>query len=77
MHFRSKLRNMSDSRKFRRKNTVNCFKVPTLPPFKKICYFFKTEKHLLIFYCKNKCTDKFNVFAIKSALGNMSESREF
>ena len=37
----------------------------------------ENEKHLSIFYCKNRCTYKFYVLAIKSALRNISESSKF
>ena len=70
---------MYENRWFRGKTEKNRLKVPTLSFFffKKSLNLLKNEKTLFFFYCKNKCTNKFYVFTIKSIRRNMSESTEF
>ena len=44
---------------------------------KKSLHLLKNEKHLSIFYFKNKCTYKSYVFMIIDDFGNMLDSCEF
>ena len=70
---------MSQNRQFRLKNRVKSSQSAYFTTFfyKKPLHLLKNKKHWLIFYHKNKCTDKFYVFMIKCALRNMSWSSEF
>ena len=57
------------------KTKQNRLKAPTWQPFSgKTAVIIEKDKHLSIFYCKNKCTYKFYVLTIKSAFGNTLES---
>ena len=57
------------------KNRLKVLNLPTFFFFQKTTVFIEKRKTLMdFFYCKNKCTYKFYVFKIKSALGNASES---
>ena len=73
-------RNMSDNKKFRRKNRANLSQSGHfchLFFFQKTTVFVEKRKTLVILHSKNKCAYKFHVSAIKSALGNMSEINDF
>ena len=78
MHFRSKLTSEIDQKigGLDGKTEQTRLKMSTLSPFfQKTTVFI--EKHKSFFYCKNNCTYKFYVFAVKSALGNVSENSDF
>ena len=70
---------MSESKEFRQKNRAKPSQSAHFATlfFKKPMHLLKDKEQSLIFYCKNRCAYKFYVFAIKSALRNISESSKF
>ena len=73
-------RNMSKNRTFRWKNRAKLSQsvhFATFFFFQKTTVFIEKQKTLVFLYSKNKCTFKFYVFTIKSALENMPEISEF